>query len=205
MNKAQQLLAGIKQLFEAAEIPQTYETATLADGTEVTYDKLEVGGVVMVAGAAAPAGDLALADGTVLTLDAAGVIVEVKAPELESVTPAPVAPVAPAAPVAVAPAVVPVAHEVQLSEQLSKLQSDYASVTNTISEYSKRLTAQSEMMKQMFDLMTELAGTPAEPAPVQKKKFSFSNTEGKNKSLTKYQEAAAKLKAEYEAKHLQTA
>jgi len=204
MNKAQQLLAGIKQLFEAAEAPQKYETATLADGTEVTYDKLEVGGVVMVAGAPAPAGDLALADGTVLTLDASGVIVEVKAPEMESVTPAPVAP-ATIAPVAVAPVAAPAAHEVQLSEQLSKLQSDYVSVTNTISEYSKRLTAQSEMMKQMFDLMTELAGTTAEPAPVQKKKFSFSNIEGKNKSLTKYQEAAAKLKAEYEAKHLQTA
>ena len=50
---------------------------TLPDGTVVSIDKLEVGGMVMIAGVPAPDGDITLADGTVITV-LAGVITEVK-------------------------------------------------------------------------------------------------------------------------------
>lgn len=52
----------------------------LADGSEVSIDKLEVGGTVMVGDAAAPDGEHTLEDGTVITT-AAGVISEVRKPE----------------------------------------------------------------------------------------------------------------------------
>lgn len=83
--EAKEILTKIKQLFAdltapvaAAEpaapevaIPTEYE---LKDGGKVMIDKLEVGGIVMVDGAAALPGDLELADGTKLTVGDNGVI-----------------------------------------------------------------------------------------------------------------------------------
>jgi hypothetical protein len=55
-------------------------SATLMDGTEVTVDKLEVGGMVMIGLEPAPAGEHILADGTKIVLVDNGII--------ESITPA---------------------------------------------------------------------------------------------------------------------
>lgn len=87
--EAKEILTKIKQLFAdltapvaAAEpaapeavLPTEYE---LKDGGKVMIDKLEVGGIVMVDGAAALPGDLELADGTKLTVADNGVISEMK-------------------------------------------------------------------------------------------------------------------------------
>ena len=48
--------------------------AKLADGTEVEITELSVGGIVTIAGAPAPVGDLTLEDGTVLTVGDNGAI-----------------------------------------------------------------------------------------------------------------------------------
>jgi hypothetical protein len=68
-------------------IEQTFEDAKLMDGTEVTYDKLEVGGMVKVktdveTEVTAPAGEYELEDGTKVTVDETGTITEVKVPEV---------------------------------------------------------------------------------------------------------------------------
>jgi hypothetical protein len=55
-------------------------SATLMDGTEVTVDKLEVGGMVMIGLEPAPAGEHILADGTKIVLVDNGII--------KSITPA---------------------------------------------------------------------------------------------------------------------
>ena len=60
---------------------QMMET-TLKDGTPVKVDRLEVGGVVMVNDAPAPAGEHELADGTKIVVGEGGVITEVKAAEV---------------------------------------------------------------------------------------------------------------------------
>lgn len=91
--EAKEILTKIKQLFAdltapvaAAEpaapevaIPTEYE---LKDGGKVMIDKLEVGGIVMVDGAAALPGDLELADGTKLTVGDNGVISEMVSAEV---------------------------------------------------------------------------------------------------------------------------
>jgi len=60
---------------------QMMET-TLKDGTPVKVDRLEVGGVVMVNDAPAPAGEHELADGTKIVVGEGGVITEVEAAEV---------------------------------------------------------------------------------------------------------------------------
>lgn len=83
MSKALDILKKIKQAF--SEMGAT--TYKLADGTEIAISLLETGGEVTVNGAPAPAGDHTLEDGTVITVDEAGIILEVKNPEvMEAVT-----------------------------------------------------------------------------------------------------------------------
>lgn len=91
--EAKEILTKIKQLFAdltapvAAAEPAAPEVAMpteyeLKDGGKVMIDKLEVGGIVMVDGAAALPGDLELADGTKLTVADNGVISEMVAAEV---------------------------------------------------------------------------------------------------------------------------
>ena len=69
----------------AADAAKEYE---LKIGGKVTIDKLEVGGVVMIDGAPAVAGDIELADGTMITVGDNGVISEIK-PGMPAEPPAP--------------------------------------------------------------------------------------------------------------------
>ena len=82
-----ELIKGVKQKFSVdpapapapAPAPVTMNKYTLADGTEVEIEALEVGKPVMVGGNTAPEGSHTLQDGTVITVDAAGVITDIKA------------------------------------------------------------------------------------------------------------------------------
>lgn len=69
--------------------PVEMKEYTLADGTAVMIDKLEIGGVVKVGELPAPEGEHKLADGSSVTVDAAGVITEIEAAE-PAAEPAPV-------------------------------------------------------------------------------------------------------------------
>jgi hypothetical protein len=103
---AKTILKNIKALFSelpaepvapapvAEPIQVEMKEYSLADGTKVMLDKLEIGGMVTINDLPAPVGEHLLADGTKITLDEAGVIVEIEAAEpAEPVAPAPVAPV----------------------------------------------------------------------------------------------------------------
>jgi hypothetical protein len=63
--------------------PVQFSDYQLADGTIVSIDKLEVGGMVKIADAPAPAGSLTLADGTVIEVSEGGLIAAVTAPAAE--------------------------------------------------------------------------------------------------------------------------
>lgn len=90
---AKEILKGIKALFEDVPTPAPtpapapepvaveMKEYSLADGTKVMLDKLEVGGKVTINDAPAPMGEHILADGTKIELDAAGMITEISAPE----------------------------------------------------------------------------------------------------------------------------
>lgn len=75
-------LARIKKIVFSEEAPaptdQKFTEYKLKDGSAVSIDKLEVGGVVMIADAVAPDGAYTLEDGSVVTV-AAGVISAVEA------------------------------------------------------------------------------------------------------------------------------
>jgi len=68
-----------------------FEKVILKDGSEISYDKLEVGGKVTALDAEGnegpKTGDLELEDGTILVVDADGIITEIKTPveEVEAV------------------------------------------------------------------------------------------------------------------------
>ena len=93
MNTAKEILQKIKAIFE--EVPPVPPAApvepvqleakeySLADGTKVMIDKLEVGGLVTVEGNPAPEGTHMLADGSSVLLDAAGAIVAITPAEVE--------------------------------------------------------------------------------------------------------------------------
>lgn len=91
--KAKEALEQIKSLLFSDDAVITNEVVTefaegvLADGTIVKFDKLEAGGVLSVVTAEgeipAPVGDHELEDGTIIVVAEAGVIAEVKLPEME--------------------------------------------------------------------------------------------------------------------------
>jgi hypothetical protein len=87
----------IKQMFaEAGELPmasveptQSFAEYSLKSGAKVMIDKLEVGGKVKLIDeggneSPAPAGEHELIDGSVIVLDEASTILEVKVPEVEA-------------------------------------------------------------------------------------------------------------------------
>ena len=105
----QETLKAIKALFQDQPLPAEPAPApvepvapvemkeyTLADGTTVMIDKLEIGGAVTVNDLPATEGEYYMADGSSIKVDAAGLITEIQAAEPA----APPAPVEPPAPVA---------------------------------------------------------------------------------------------------------
>lgn len=125
-------------------IPVEMKEYSLADGTKVMMDKLEIGGKVTVNDLPAPMGEHVLADGTKIKLDEAGVIVEVEAAE-PAVEP-------------VAAAVEPVAPVQMRDERVDALQAEIKQLKQGFS--------------QMVALVESLTETPAaEPIEPQKTQF----------------------------------
>lgn len=100
MSSVKEMVASFKKTFfdvaptpmpAPAPVVQATTDYTLKDGTAVTIDKVEVGGVVLIAGIPAPAGDHELSDGTKITVGEGGLITAVTAamaaPPTETKTP----------------------------------------------------------------------------------------------------------------------
>ena len=127
---------------------------SLADGTKVMLDKLEIGGMVTINDLPAPVGEHLLADGTKITLGEAGVITEIEAGSAEVV--APVEAAAPVAPVQMA------------SVKLSELTALRFAVESFAAEQKKL----KDGFAQMVALVESLTETPAaEPIEPQKTQF----------------------------------
>jgi hypothetical protein len=120
---------------------------SLADGTKVMLDKLEVGGMVTINDLPAPVGEHMLADGTKITLDEAGVITEIEAAE-------------PAEPVAPVEAAAPVAPVQMRDERVDALKAEVKQLKDGFA--------------QMVALVESLTETPAaEPIEPQKTRFGM--------------------------------
>lgn len=154
----------------AAAAPVQLTEATLKDGTVVTVDKLEVGGVVKIGDAPAPAGVHELADGTKITVGEGGVI--------ESVEPA-MAPV----------------EEMQkptdYSEQFAAIDQKFTDLSNSyeakfseqakqLSEFTEKFNKADETIKALFELVGKIIESPTADSVVgDKNNFSTQKAETK--------------------------
>jgi hypothetical protein len=176
---AKTILKNIKALFSelpaepvapapvAEPIQVEMKEYSLADGTKVMLDKLEVGGMVTINDLPAPVGEHLLADGTKIKLDEAGVIVEIEAAEPAE----PIAPVEAAAPVA--PVQMKDARVDALQAEVKKLRQGFA---------------------QMVALVESLTETPAaEPIEPQKTQFG-AMAESKKDRLSKITQVLTQIK-----------
>lgn len=135
----------------------------LADGTPVSIDKLEVGGVVMVAGAPAPAGEHELADGTKISVGEGGVIAAVAPAEMQ----------APAPPT-------------DYSEQFANYDQKFADYESKFTAYEERFTNQEKAISnanativQLVSIVEKLAEAPtADPIGTNNNSFSSQKIEG---------------------------
>lgn len=181
-EQIQALVSVIKQSFEAVPAPApapvpaptsvTMNKYMLADGTEIEVEELEVGKPVMVGGSPAPEGKHTLQDGTVISVDAAGIITEV------------VAPAAPAMPTGMSKEEV----EAIATQSFSKQSQAFAG-KDELKAISDKLEVSEKRNKQLFELVEKLAEasitTPAAatPAAFNKQGFDASTIVSQLKSM----------------------
>lgn len=181
-ERALAVLPELKKLIFADEpaAPAEAETkveaakVTLVDGTEVIVTPaLEQGATAMVVGPdgaeiAAPDGEHEAQDGTIFKVEG-GVITEVKPIEDK--------PAEPAAP--------------DMAAQMAEMKAELAAVKAEAESLKAQFAAQVEASKQMFNVVSILAGSPAESETEQKKK-AFAKADP-NDIATKLAVALSKL------------
>lgn len=159
MKTPKEILTAIKAIFADQPLPEPVAPVapvepvqleakeySLADGTKVMIDKLEVGGMVTLNDAPAPMGEHILADGSKIKLDEAGSIIEIEAAEPAEPAVEPEVMAAPTAPV------------LMRDERVDALQAE--------------LTKVKQGFAQLVSLVEALTETPAaEPLEPQKTKF----------------------------------
>ena len=174
-EQIQGLITVIKQSFEAVPpvppVPPTPPATVtmnkymLADGTEIEVEELEVGKPVMVGGSPAPEGKHTLQDGTVISVDAAGLITEVVA-----------APAAPVAPQGMSKEEV----EAIANQSFSKQSQAFAG-KDELEELKKKLEASEKRSKQLFELVEKIADASIQaPAAATPASFSGQETNASN-------------------------
>lgn len=149
---------------------------SLADGTKVKIDKLEAGGKVIhidTAGVEVPGPTdvhtITLADGTLVTVGADGIITEVKAVE-------------------------PTMPELMSKEILTQMAAFKSASDNETSKIKDELKAVKEGFKDLVALIETLVNTPSvDPLETQKSEFS-EMVEARNARLDKMTEAVKNLR-----------
>lgn len=209
-EKAKGILAKLAAIFSAEEKAEKFTDFKLVDGSVISADKMEIGGAVTKDGQPAPAGTYELEDKSQITVDAAGLIT--------AITPAPTEETDMSTPEGMkkaydkfavgtpeerlmnletlCKALMEYSFGWQLREAQAKQTTDEAiKVYKTLTDSTAaQVVQQAAMMKQMYDLMVEVVGAPqADPPGDTKKKFSFSNVDGKAKSFEKYMAAMKKI------------
>lgn len=188
-------LKQIRALFE--EMPQVVEPVvaaesavtkvemaeySLVDGTKVEISALEIGGTVQMAdGTPAPMGEHQLMDGTSITVDETGTIVEVSSPKEDVIVEEPVAPAAPVPPAQDTQAM---AEEIkaEFAEQKSQLEAKIAELESKVKQG----------FAQVAELVEALSNTPT-AEPTQKAANAFQSyvttSDSKYERLEKYRNA----------------
>ena len=155
---------------------------SLVDGTKVEISALEIGGKVQMAdGTPAPMGEHQLMDGTSITVDETGTIVEISSPKEDVVEEEPVAPAAPVPPAQDTQAM---AEELkaEFAEQKSQLEAKIAELESKVKQG----------FAQVAELVEALSNTPT-AEPTQKAANAFQSyvttNDSKYERLEKYRNA----------------
>ena len=155
---------------------------SLVDGTKVMISALEIGGMVTMAdGSPAPMGEHQLMDGTSITVDELGAIVEISSPKEDVVE---VEPVAPAAPVEPAQ---------DTAAMIAELKSDYEKKKMELDAKIAELESKVKQgFAQVAELVEALSNTPT-AEPTQKAANAFQSyvttNDSKYERLEKYRNA----------------
>lgn len=178
---AQEALLKIKAMFAEAQpevvAPEVavsnFAEYVLADGTKVMVDKLEVGGKVTIVDeqgneTPAPQGEHTLADGTVIVVDEAGLILEIKTPEVE----------APEAEVEVEAMKKKVA---EMEAQIEEMKKGKEMMESKLSENAEKF---SKAISELTDVVIELTKTPS-VQPTQPKEAN-KHFESKNDRIARF-------------------
>lgn len=180
----QETINKIKQLFEAAApevgvAPVNPNVTALADyilqdGTKVSVDKLEIGGMVTIDGTPAPDGEHQLQDGTVISTKD-GAIVEISTPAEETID-----------------------EEVtsdlkkQKMEELGKTMDETSTKVKMIEE---ALAKQGEAIKSMMELVEKMAQAPiSEPVATVKNQYTAQTPMTKDEKFEGIVKAISQLK-----------
>jgi hypothetical protein len=201
---AQEAILKIKALFEdnaapveevKAEETKVDETKvemaeySLMDGTKVEISALEIGGSVMLAdGTPAPAGDHELMDGTEITLDENGIIVEIESKQVE------------ATPEVDTEVEAKKEEDKKMAEMAEQFEAKIAELVEAKNASDAKVLELESKVKQGFaqvaELIEALSNTPSED-PIQKPNSfnSFVNTSDiKGQRLEKYRQAILNTK-----------
>ena len=184
----------IKQMFaEAGELPvasaeplQSFAEYVLKSGAKVMIDKYEIGGKVTLVDDAgnetpAPAGEHELADGSVMVLDEASTIIEIKVPEVEmpeevAVEPAPI-------------------EEDMMKKKIEEMQKQLDEIKMA---YDAKLASQeakfSKGMSDISDVLVQLLSTPSANATEAPKEKFNQHVEKKEDKISRFLEFAKSIK-----------
>jgi hypothetical protein len=138
----------------SGEVKTEMISATLMDGTEVTVDKLEVGGMVMIGLEPAPAGEHILADGTKIVLVDNGII--------ESITPAEPAIEVEDPSIEIESRFAKI--EQSTNERFSSYESKFASYEGKFAEYEAKLNKANTVIEGLLGLTQLLVEQPTATA-----------------------------------------
>jgi membrane-associated protease RseP (regulator of RpoE activity) len=200
---AQEAILKIKALFEDNAAPveevQAEETKveetkvemaeySLIDGTKVEISALEIGGSVTIEGQPAPAGDHELMDGTEITLDENGIIVEIESKEVV------------ATPEVDTEVEAKKEEDKKMAEMAEQFEAKIAELVEAKNASDVKVLELENKVKQGFaqvaELIEALSNTPSED-PIQKPNSfnSFVNTSDiKGQRLEKYRQAILNTK-----------
>jgi hypothetical protein len=187
----------IKQMFaEAGEMPmpsaeplQSFAEYTLKSGAKVMIDKLEVGGKVTLVDEGgnevpAPAGEHELIDGSVILLDEASTIVEIKVPEVEL-------PEVPEVEISVESKV----EEDMMKKKIEEMQKQLDEIKMA---YDAKLASQeakfSKGMSDISDVLVQLLNTPSANATEAPKEKFNQHIERKEDKISRFLEFAKTIK-----------
>jgi hypothetical protein len=192
----QETINKIKALFEIG-MPAAPDTTAnpnvsgltdyiLQDGTKISCDKLEVGGVVTINGTPAPDGDHSLQDGTIVqTKD--GVIEEISSPAEESQDQE--------VNTDLAAADIKTKME-EMSQHMADMKTKCAAYDGKFAEHQAAMTKQQEAITMLTQMIEKMATMPVEkPAAMATNQFTAQKSEDKEERFQSMVEAMKKLKS----------